>query len=347
MRAAIIFNPTKIDESELAAALLPAERANDYASSKIIPTRPDYSATEAAADAIADGVDLVIACGGDGTVREAAAALAETKAPVALGIVPLGTGNLLARNLGIDPRQPLQTHFEIAFGGTTRPLDACELNATLDDGSRVREWFMVMAGMGIDAGMIQFTDEDKKQRFGWLAYLGGVARTLRKQPMFTARYRVDSEPTYGVRASSMLLLNCGQLQGGITLAPDATFDDGMLDVVIVRPRGPLGWLELLGQGMLRSISTVVPPLREILLESDAEKQVARRYSGNRAITGAQGAGVSFAVDSDAEPFQLDGDLLGRVRDGLVVVHHDALNVRAPAVDETARLVFGLRGRVAR
>ncbi len=330
MRAAIIFNPTKIDESELATALRPAECAGGYERSKIIPTRREYSATEAAADAIAAGVDLVIACGGDGTVRGAAAALAEAASSVALGVVPIGTGNLLARNLGIDPRQPLRTHFEHAFGGNTRPLDACELSATLDDGETVREWFLVMAGMGIDAGMIRFTDEDKKQRLGWIAYIGGIARTLRRQSMFTARYRIDSNPTYGVRAASMLLLNCGQLQGGFTLAPDASFDDGMLDVVIARPRGLMGWFELLGQGMLRSISAVVPTLRDLLLESDAEKQVARRNSGNRAITTAQGGAVSFAVDSAAEAFQLDGDLIGSVRAGSVVVHPAALRVRVPA-----------------
>lgn len=334
MRAAIIFNPTKISEDELASALADIEHTTGDAHARLIATTRKYSATEAAADAIADGAELVIACGGDGTVRQAAAAVAESDASTALGIVPLGTGNLLARNVGIDTQASLVTYLLTAFTGIDRPLDACELRATLDDGSEIREWFTVIAGMGIDAGMIRYTNEDAKERYGWPAYIGGIARTLRRQPEFTARYRLDDKPTYGVHAASVMLMNCGQLQGGLTLAPKAKPDDGRLDVVVARARGPLGWFDLALAGILRSIVRAAPQLRPLLLDLDARRKLVLPRTNNRPIVSEQGRAVAFAIDSHSEPFQLDGDLIGQVRAGTVVVHPGALTVRVPAERHT-------------
>src|ERR1700728_2363460 len=102
------------------------------------------------------GVDLVIACGGDGTVTACAEGVAGTGVPLA--IIPLGTGNLLARNVGVP--MGLEEALEVALGGVQRPIDAGRVNGSL---------FVVMAGLGLDARMLDDTTEPLKKRLRWLA----------------------------------------------------------------------------------------------------------------------------------------------------------------------------------
>ena len=114
--------------------------------------------------------------GGDGTVRAVAEYLAETKAAAELGIVPLGTGNLLARNLGIA-HNDLSAAFERAIAGEPQRIDLGWAAVELD-GRVERHAFAVMAGFGIDAHMITETNDDLKEKAGWLAYVESLGRAV-------------------------------------------------------------------------------------------------------------------------------------------------------------------------
>jgi diacylglycerol kinase (ATP) len=184
---------------------------------------------EAARAAVLAGARLVVACGGDGTVNAVAEALAGTG--VTLGIVPLGTGNLLAANLGVPTS--LDEAVRVLATGTDRTIDLGRA------GGRV---FAGMAGLGLDAAMVADAPAGLKKRIGWPAYLVSIARHLPDRGV-TVTLRLDGRPVR-LRGVRMLLIgNIGRVQGNVELFPDAAPDDGVLDVVALAPRGPLiGWL---------------------------------------------------------------------------------------------------------
>ncbi len=189
------------------------------------PDDPGTGQTRAALDA---GADVVIACGGDGTVRACAEALARTGVP--LGIVPAGTGNLLARNLAI-PRKPAEA-VAAALTGPRRRLDLGRVNG---------EAFAVMAGVGFDARMIADAPRDWKNRLGSLAYVASAVRHLR-DPNDPMRVTVDGEPTASGYFTSVLVGNVGKVQADLPVFPDADPADGRLDLLWVQVDGLWDWL---------------------------------------------------------------------------------------------------------
>ncbi|GAA4202622.1 diacylglycerol/lipid kinase family protein [Actinocatenispora rupis] len=229
-RSALVVNPAKVDarrvRAEVTAVLAEAGRpAPDYRE-----TTPDEPGGTLADAAVRDGARLVFVCGGDGTVRSCAGALAGTD--VALCVLPGGTGNLLAANLGVP--NGIAAAARLAVTGVRRRIDVGDVDGDV---------FTVMAGMGFDAHMLDATPEALKARVGWLAYLVGGARRLRDRPMRVMVRLDDAEPLRR-RARSVLVANVGRLQGGLTLLPDAEPDDGTFDVAVVTPRSLADWLRL-------------------------------------------------------------------------------------------------------
>ncbi|GII75223.1 hypothetical protein Sru01_02050 [Sphaerisporangium rufum] len=188
--------------------------------------------------ALAEGADLVFSSGGDGTVRACAEGLLDTGVPLA--VLPVGTGNLLVRNLSL----PGTLAEAVAAGveGDTRAIDAGVI-----DGRP----FVVMAGIGLDAAMAESTSEGAKRRIGWLAYAGSIVKHLRDKP-FDVTLRLDGRVTLRRRAMMVLVGNVGRLQGGLSLLPDARPDDGELDVLVLAPRRPSDWLRVVGHVLTRS-----------------------------------------------------------------------------------------------
>jgi len=229
-RVSVIINPIsgtggRLDiaraRAEQAAALLVARGVDPEV---FVTERPGH-ARELAASALARGVPLVLAWGGDGTVNEVASALAFRDA--ALGVIPSGSGNGLARELGI----PLdgERAFALAFEGTDLVMDAGELDGRL---------FFNIAGIGLDARVAHAFSAGGLVRRGFARYLAITARELLTYTPDEHTIVTDGEP---LRVPAMLvaIANARQYGNGAVIAPDARVDDGLLDVVVIAHRSPL------------------------------------------------------------------------------------------------------------
>ncbi len=173
--------------------------------------------------AVDDGADLLIAVGGDGTVRAVAEGTVGSGVPLA--VIPAGTGNLLARNLQLP--DTVARALDVALQGS--PL-------TLDVGVVRGEIFTVMSGAGIDAVIMEETSGESKDRLGVLAYVVEGAQRIFDRPFEASVTADDGEPRHDSWAT-VLVGNLGQLHGGIDLFPDASPQDGRLNVVGLASEG--------------------------------------------------------------------------------------------------------------
>ena len=240
--AAVIINRTLVrDLGRFRRRCREAAAATGWEPSFLETTLDDPGPGQARS-AVAAGARMVVAAGGDGTVRACAHALAGTQVPLA--IVPLGTANLAARALGVPPgtRGALAT----AFGGHERRIDlaAARLAGAAGRADAARTLtFAAMAGIGLDAEVVAATPRLLKRRAGWLAYAAaGAAHLPGRGEWFTVRLD-DGEPL-ARRARCVVVGNAGLLPGGFALLPRARLDDGVLDVGILAPVGPAGWVRV-------------------------------------------------------------------------------------------------------
>lgn len=190
-------------------------------------------APKAVRRALAGGADLVLAWGGDGTVQRCIDELAGTG--VVLAILPAGTANLLATNLGVP--QDVAEAVEVALRGDRRPIDTATLNG---------EHFAVMAGAGFDALMLDDADGGMKDRFGRAAYVWTGAKNLALAPV-EARVRVDGEPFFTGELTCVLVGNMGKVFGGLEVFDDSEPDDGLLEVGVVTAQSRVEWLRTLAR----------------------------------------------------------------------------------------------------
>ena len=177
--------------------------------------------------ALEEGAELVFAWGGDGTVQRCIDVLAGTGTPLA--IVPAGTANLLATNLGIP--EDIGAAVRTGLDGRQRSIDVGRLNG---------ERFAVMAGAGLDAAMIHDADAGLKDRVGRIAYVWTGARNIAAKP-FKAKIRVDGATWFEDKTSCILVGNVGNLFGGVEAFDDARPDDGMLELGVVTAESPMQW----------------------------------------------------------------------------------------------------------
>jgi len=187
--------------------------------------------------AVAEGVDLVMAQGGDGTVAACVTGLAGTDVPLA--VLPGGTGNLLAANFDIP--SDVEGAVEVALHGERRRLDVAAMG---------EDRFVVMGGIGFDAAMLRDADPRLKERLGAVAYVISGLRQLRRR---SARFelRLDDAGAVTRVGQGVLVGNLGRLQGGLPIMPDARPDDGLLDVAVLQTRTVLDWARLAVRVLLR------------------------------------------------------------------------------------------------
>lgn len=241
-RTVVVVNPTVADEEQRETLRLVLEQYGRHGAEFVDTTADDPGGGQAAA-AVRDGASLVVVCGGDGTIRAAADRLAGTGVPLA--VVPCGTGNLLARNLGL-PVAPAEA-LAAALGGTEQRIDLGRIEG---DGLQATH-FTVMSGAGLDAAMLENTGSAAKAAIGWPAYVVAGLRGLRA-PRMSVSVRLDGGPVLRRTARMVLLANIGDVQGGATLVPSARPDDGLLDLALFDPHGPGGWLRAVG-AVLRGV----------------------------------------------------------------------------------------------
>ena len=236
-----------------------------------------------------------------------------------MGIVPLGTGNLFARNLGI-PVGDRDDAVVLAFSGIDRAVDVIVADITRPDGSEESHVSLVMAGIGIDATMISNTNADLKKRVGWLAYVDSGLRTFPASKPYRATHRLDSGRSHRSRAASILVANLGYLPGNIELIPDAELDDGKLDVVVLQPRNFFGWL---------LIWRTVTWENRVLRKSTLGRQLIDLTGGNKRqhIVYLRGRAVEIGIEGAPEEFEIDGDEFGQVIRAKFIVSPAALIVR--------------------
>lgn len=306
-RAAIVVNPTKQGADHLKANAEAVCREEGWAPPLYIETTEDDPGYAMAEQALSEGADVVIAAGGDGTVRAVAEALATKDTP--MGIIPMGTGNLLARNLDMVLERP-EWSLRVALWGRDRHVDVAHLR--VDDAEE--HAFMVMAGVGFDAEVMSNTRSDLKDKVGWLAYVEAGSRRLLGSNS-SVRLTFDGGEPETTSMRSVVGGNCGKVQGGIELIPGAQVDDGLLDVLTVSPRRLTDWLGVAARVVSRSRkSGVLPTFTDI----------------------RQCEEVVVEVEEDLE-IQLDGDGIGSGRKLHMWVEEHALVVRV-ATDEQARRI---------
>lgn len=298
-QVAVILNPVKAQAALAKSSIRAAVADAGWPEPLFLETTiadPGYSQARRAIDW---GADVVLVGGGDGTVRVVAEVLKHT--PVAMGLVPLGTGNLLARNLDLDINN-VEANVRTALFGFQRRVDTAtmELENSVS-GAHSMHTFLVIAGIGMDAEVVGDTNDGLKKSVGWLAYSEAGVRHLpgRRKKVVIA---LDDAPAQQRQVRSVLFANCGLLPGGIDFIPGALIDDGVLDVVVLSPRSALGWIAMTGK---------------VLFKHNRKLPVIDFYRSEKVV-------LRTAVPEET---QLDGDPSGKATKVTVVVEKRALMVR--------------------
>lgn len=299
-RAAIVFNPSKSGVDELRKAVRLAEKRHGWAASVWMETAVDDPGRSMAERAVAMRLSLVIAAGGDGTVRSVAEGVRGTG--TAMGIVPAGTGNLLARNLEI-PVNDVPLALDIALAGAERPIDALLVDVTRPDASTEQHVSLVMSGVGIDAAMISNTDPALKKRVGWLAYIDAGLRILPMSKPFHLHYRMEGRHSHRVRVATVLVANLGMLPGNIELIPDAALDDGLLDVAVLQPKNAWGWVMIWRR---------VAWENRVLRKTSVGRQFLDLTGGDKRseMVYLRGTAIELRVEEGSQELEIDGDEFG-------------------------------------
>ena len=300
----MIYRADRVDLRRVQTVVEDTLEHLDWAETLWLPTAAEDPGHSQVEGALRAGATHLVVIGGDGTIRHVLQGLFESAVDpdsVSLGIVPVGTGNVLARNLGI--------HLGNLQHATRRALIGDELRIDLGvarltyagetaDSSQV---FSVMAGVGLDAKIFANTDKMLKSRLGWVAYIDGGFKSL---PSFFERMSVsvNDGPARTLKLHSLIVGNCGLLPGGILLMPDASVDDGILDVAAVGPRRFWNWVSFWSKvtwqnGVLRRI-----PAGRRLMDATANIKTLENLSGQKISV----------LPERAVAMQLDGDAVGIV-----------------------------------
>ncbi|TCC55966.1 diacylglycerol kinase family lipid kinase [Kribbella pittospori] len=243
----VVVNPTKVELADVREVLQDAAAVAGVEAPTVVETTEDDPGFGQTRAAVRDGAGLVCALGGDGTVRAVAQELVGTG--VAMGLLPGGTGNLLARNLGL-PIDSLAEAAAAAFSGRDRTIDVgwlvvdpveSQRAGDLRTGADNVHCFTVMAGVGFDAEIMNDAPEGVKDKAGWAAYVASGGTHLKDDP-FALDLVVDGRIPVTGQARAVVVGNCGELTGGMVLLPDAEVDDGRLDVATVSPESLTEWI---------------------------------------------------------------------------------------------------------
>ena len=313
--AAVIYNPVTANLTTLREAFAREEKVAGLGPTLFLPTSADDDAALVATrTALETNPDVIVAIGGDGTIRAVVEAMHGRDIP--LGIIPTGTGNLLARALQL-PLLDTKRAVHIALNGLDRQIDTIVADLELAGVTR-RHVFLVMAGIGLDADMAAETDGRLKKRIGWLAYVAPIAQSVGKNRHHRAVVVINGEESHSISAHTMIVGNCGSLPGNLLLLPEARIDDGFLDAVVLRPKGPGGWARIYSRLAVGAV----------LHRVKGGPQILRAAPTFHALRYTQARSLELRLHSP-QRIELDGDSFGEVSNLRVSVVHHGLTVRVP------------------
>lgn len=255
-----IVNPSKPDAHQVVEEIKNYFSENKLTEPKIVMTEKTSPGGDQAYQAAIDGNNIVVACGGDGTVRQVACGITRAnndfKKSCIMGIIPIGTGNIFARNLGL-PLDGIRTSLRTVVYGKKVRVDLGWASRS-EDPDHIHA-FTVIAGVGVDANMVKNSNDKVKNRVGPIAYFASGASAIfgkRVKAKITI-FKGETASTYKVSLKSIMVGNCGEIPG-FTLIPDAQYDDGLLDVVAIDTRaGIIGWSQLALEVFLQKFGVVV------------------------------------------------------------------------------------------
>lgn len=314
---AFIINPSKPQAAQTRWHIQNYCKAKHIQDIRFIETQLDKDGRACARMALDQGAEVVVAVGGDGTVRTVASAMAGTGH--AMGIIPIGTGNLFARNMGI-PVGDLDAALAVATSHGSNLVDVGRMYL-LDGEEKDRgHAFLIIAGIGFDALMIDDTDPNLKRTVSWLAYFISGAKHL-FAPKYTGDISITrrdqvTQTNTSVTFRTFMAGNCGEIPG-FSLMPNASWNDGLLDFEIIdTSAGLIGWANLFGDVMHQTIT---------------RKASQSPLSTKSTIVQLQGARAEIRLEDPALA-QVDGDILGETQHIALEVEQQALNVRVPQTD---------------
>ena len=233
-----------------------------------------------------------------------------------MGILPIGTGNLFARNLNI-PVDDFEAALAIATSHGSRKVDVGRLSLLDRPEEDHPHAFMIIGGVGFDAQMIEETDPELKKNISWLAYFVSGAKNL-FAPKYKATITVtdahgNTHQVDNLVFRTFLAGNCGEIPM-FSLMPSASYDDGLLDFEIIDTSGGLlGWANL---------------FNDVVHQTITKKAQQSPLSTNSTIEQMQGVSAEIKLEKPALA-EVDGDTLGETRHILITVDHQSLTVRAP------------------
>jgi diacylglycerol kinase (ATP) len=310
-QVAIVWNPSKTEKETLEKALADVMDADALGAVWWGETTKEDPGQGMAAAALAAGANLVIVAGGDGTVRAVAEHLADCSADVDMAIIPLGTGNLFARNLDV-PIDDMPAAFTRAMEEQPRNVDVGWAEMESASGTE-RHGFVVMAGFGIDAEMIAQTDEKLKDKAGWLAYVGSLGRALADSDLVRFTLAEDGRPPRNEEGHTLMIANCGTLQGGVTLIPDVDPSDGELDYLVLSAEGLEQWLGT---------------LKTMVWDNGLKRLITKKEDVTSTDSVQHSRATKLAVTlPEARPFEIDGEEVGETSAFTVTIQPSAIRVR--------------------
>ncbi|MDZ7338250.1 MAG: diacylglycerol kinase family lipid kinase [candidate division KSB1 bacterium] len=237
-------------------------------------------AIELAREAAAQGFDLVVAAGGDGTVNEVVNGLAAALAHTRLGILSLGTGKDLVKTLGIPP--DIRRAAEVLAGGTVWRVDLGRAIFVDHQGGHNQRLFVNVGDVGFSGAVVARVNRSSKALGGFLSYLGGLVTTLATYSNKLVHLTIDEVIDEIVTVNAVVVANGQYFGGGMWVAPEARADDGLFEVVVI---GDVGRLEVIGN---------VPRLYRGTL--GAHPKV--RYFRGRRVTVTSGDEVLLDLDGE-------------------------------------------------
>jgi diacylglycerol kinase (ATP) len=272
-RTAVIYNPEKISEVRLRKLYRKVTAAELF----LIPTDANTGGFEAGNKALQLDVERIVVAGGDGTLRSVVEAVAGHD--VVIGLLPIGTGNILARNL----RLPITNLESAAHRSMSKPeyrIDLGVAKVTDTSGNSHQFYFTGIAGTGMDARLMAATSKRRKKQIGWVAYLEASVKSL---PLKFERFEVviDDQPPRTLKSYSLLVGNAGWLPGAISMMPDARLDDSRLDMAAIGPRKIWNWVDFIGRVSWQNIVVRPLSLGRKWLDATANVKTLENFKGQR------------------------------------------------------------------